>query len=115
MEGGYIFLFWDNILLFEIGSVMLKANASHYYILFQYDEYRSIQHNRMVGSGFTFSTFILAACSCQPSPMLLPCRNVQPAWHDIRQDLNLQHCYENLKSGCNTIIFGLGLKEQLIF
>jgi len=42
MEGGYIFLFWNNILLFEIGSDVLKANASHYYVLFQYDEYQSL-------------------------------------------------------------------------
>ena len=42
MEGGYIFLFRNNILLFEIGWDVLKANASHYYVLFQYDEYQSL-------------------------------------------------------------------------
>jgi len=42
MEGGYTFLLQSNILLFEIGSVVMKANGSHYYILFQCDQYQSL-------------------------------------------------------------------------
>jgi len=39
MESGYAFLFQNNILRFEIRSIVLKANGSYYYILLQYDEY----------------------------------------------------------------------------
>jgi hypothetical protein len=34
MEGGYTFLFWNKKLLFEIGSIVLKANGNDY-ILYQ--------------------------------------------------------------------------------
>jgi hypothetical protein len=42
MEGGYTFLFHNNILLYEIGSIVLKANRSYYYILLQYSEYQRL-------------------------------------------------------------------------
>jgi hypothetical protein len=38
MEGGYTFLFRNKNLLFEIGSIVWKANGN-YYILYQYDEW----------------------------------------------------------------------------